>query len=51
MQEIGNFIRFDLNDPEDCIDLVKLFGWTNSQIRDAKSLGHRYQSISKELLK
>lgn len=50
MKDLGKFIQYDLENAEDCMELVDKFGFTNQQIRDCKSHGHRYQSISKELM-
>jgi len=50
MKDLGDFVQFDLNDPNDCMDLVDHFGFTNTQIKDMRAKGIGYHSVNKGLL-
>lgn len=50
MIDLGDFVQFDLKDPNDCMDLIEHFGFTNSQIKEMRSKGIGYQSIAKTML-
>lgn len=49
MKDLGQFEQYDLNNFQDCMDLVDHYGFTNTQIRDAKAAGHSFVSMNKEL--
>lgn len=51
VKDLGQFIQYDLNVADDCMELVDKFGWSNQMIRDMKAKGIRFQSVNKELMK
>lgn len=50
MKDLGHFVQYDLNDADDCMDLVLMFAFTNQQIKDMKAKGINYHSVNKMLL-
>lgn len=49
MKDLGQFEQYDLLEPDDCLDLVAYYGFTNSQIKEMRAKGVRYASQNKEL--
>lgn len=48
MKDLGRFIQYDLNDANDCMDLVDKHGFTNSDIKNYKAQGNGWLTVAKE---
>jgi hypothetical protein len=49
-KNLGRFTQFDLENPDDCMDLVALVAFTNAQIKEMRSKGIRFHSVNNDLL-
>lgn len=45
MIRFGDYYRFDLSDPDDCMNLIVMAGWTNEKIKETKDKKFGYVSI------
>lgn len=49
-KNLGRFTQFDLENPDDCMDLVTQLAFTNAQIKEMRSKGIRFHSVNNDLL-